>query len=207
MSPQLSHSEAIKVLEERIKKRRKNFLFEIEYQAILVVQDFSLKELFNLAKSAIYHPLAEKWYQDWTSTLILLGNPQKIKKLHPDFIAFQKMGLFGPAEKEAYFAKKLKFLLPPLSTQVLDCRKFERKRFSDFQIFFYFSKFTLEKFILQLFHTFAEIGIERGFPQVLPSIFFGGKEPLRYSFRYYRLDKGGGGLPEKLVHVATAYLL
>jgi len=66
----------------------------------------------------------------------------------------------------------------------LDCQRFEIKTNSSFQIFFHFSKMTLPKFILQLVHIFAEIGIEKGLPESLPAIYFKKEEPKNYEYKY-----------------------
>ena len=212
--------ETYKILNERAQKRGFSnveealaFVESGELQALyVIVKDFSLEDLYK----GINKLLVEKkndldyWYnKSWTKTIVLAGNPKKLKNKFQFVYSSDNIGLIGPVFQKNKVANELINLLIPLRSKKLDLTKFTSNDNNNFKFIFNNIDLSLGKFIVQLVHMLAEIGLEQNGLVTLPSIEVSGKSNLEktdYTYKYLRID-GGFTEVDPFTHIATGVIL
>lgn len=207
------------ILEKRAKERgfinlkeALMFLQKNELAVVyLVVKEYSLIEIVKAIRTVLKKTDKEKinfWYQKcWTKTIILAGNPLKIKDFFPFIYLSPQLGVLGPLLSSEKMARALVMnYTVPLKTSPIEVKRFEEEGDKNFVIVFNDLKLSLGKFITQLVHILAETGIENQILPSKPTIIIGKRFPKDYFYKYERIDGGLSEL-EPFTHTATAFLL
>jgi len=95
----LTQNQIIQIIKQRARKKGyKNFSIDniellnskIPYQVIIIVKDFDLEEIYSGVREIIKSEKTKKWYRCWTKSIILAGDPKKIKKIIENFVGGEK---------------------------------------------------------------------------------------------------------------------
>lgn len=188
-----------------------DYLNKNDLQALyVIVKEYNFDDIWKGINTILEKNISELdfWYRKcWTKTVVLAGNPQKVSSRFPFKYYSGSLGLIGPIYQSEKIAKQLTMnYFVPLETAPLNLKRFQEKASKNFKFIFKDVDLGLGKFIVQLVHMLAEIGIEKQRVLEKPSIEVSNKDiKNEYSYKYLRIDGGGGGL-RPFTLTATAIL-